>query len=261
MNQRGVTLLETMMSLILLGGAILLVITLFHRGLGFARRSNQAVQASVLAQSVGDEIRDWALDEENFLNGWATWTGGPKTYPEFPGLSVTVEATPLSVKIPSPCSGLEDRFTDRRLLEGCVVPFAVTVSWEDMGPQSVRLVGHVQEPRRELGGIRIRRRDSLGLTIPAYETMELEAALLDRNDRPIPGVTFSWHIRPITGNATVLDVPPRDGSRGFVQHKYYYNPVTGDWGAVHGVIRIEARATYFGREIVGTTPDITLESP
>jgi type II secretory pathway pseudopilin PulG len=260
MKIRGVSLIETLLSFALLGVSMFLIVTLFHRGMNFAARSHHSIQASQLADSVLDEMREWALDPDNFTSDWGAWTGAPRTYPDYPGFRVTVEAQPLGVELFSPCSGLESRFADPRSMEQSIVPVAVVVEWGANQNRQLRVVAQIREPEREVDVVQVTRLDSLGLTVARNGVMEFEAQLIDSAGDQIPGVTFQWYVRPISGNATVLDRPPRDGSRGFVINRYYYNPVTDSWDNEPGDLRVEARARYHGTEFVGRSSAVTMGS-
>jgi hypothetical protein len=258
LNRRGVTLLECIISLFLLGGAIFLVISLFHNGLRRQNQIQQEARAAELAQLVANEIREFASSPTNYLTGLSAYRGREQSYPNFQGFLVRTEVgSPAGLT--SPCSGLEGRFTHPRVLQQSTIPVKISVLWGANNTSSFSLHCQVREPKRAADSIRVSRIDSTGSPVPVNGILEFQAELLDTAGQPIPGVGFAWTVRPISGNATFIEPDSSDAQVGRFQHKYYFNPFTSDWENVPGDVRIEARARYWGEEFSGLSSVVVLQ--
>ena len=257
MSSRGVTLVETLLALLLLCGTIFMVVTLFHTALRRSKNVHHTIRAAELAELALSEIRAAAQDADLYSGGMTAYAGTDHTYPEFPGFRVRTEVGPPRT-LASPCSGLEGRFAAGRTLDDTVRTIAAKVVWGASDSQSLRVVSQLREPWRGAGEI-VLRRVGANTPVASDEIFEYQADLKDGSGRSIPGVSFLWSVRPLTGNAMVLPPLLRNGRTGRFQHRYYHNPTTLDWVSVPGQVRVEARARYMGREISQASPVVELQ--
>lgn len=257
-STRALTLVETVIATFLLGSALVLVVTLFHRSIRLANLNERVSRASLLARSVLAEIKAEAELPASYSSGLASWAGRVYSLPEYPDLQIKTSVGPAE-KLFSPCSGLANRFPNPHELEQVYLPVKIVVSWGAAQEQSIQLLDRIREPVRTLDTIRVTRVDSVGSPVPVDGIMEFRAEALDSGGNVIPGIGFAWSVEPITGNATMLERDSSDSGLSRFQHKYYFNPLTSTWENVPGGIKVRARAVYYGNYYFGESSEIQLQ--
>ena len=257
-KRRGVSLVETVLALSLLSGLIFMVVVIFHTSMRQANAIQQNARAAELAQSVLARLRAEASKPSVYATKLVGLNGTTGTDPDYPGFRYRT-AVDAPKRIASPCSGLEQRFTNPRYLDQLVIPVKVEVTWGAQDQFTLALLDHLREPKREVAGLRVTRTGTVSNPVPFNEVVTFEAELLDTSGAPISGVGFLWNVAPETGNATRIESSSSDPKVGKLQHKYYFNPLTSTWGSVPGIVRMEARARYWGQEFVGLSDPVVLQ--
>ena len=254
----GLSLIETVVATFLLGSAIVLIVTLFHRSLQLGAHNERVSRAVGVARSVLSEIKADAASVTSYSAGLPVWKNRSYSPPDNPDYSVQTRVGQLQPLF-SPCDGLANRFANPHIMEDVSLPVKVTVSWGPGRNNSISLVDRVREPRREIDRIRVSRVDTAGSPVGFSQIMEFRAEALDSAGQVIPGIGFAWNVEPITGNATLLERNTSDAAFCRIQHKYYFNPLTSTWESVPGLIKAKARAVYHGQLYIGESTEIDLQ--
>lgn len=255
---RGLSLLETMLSLSLLtAGALVLTLNLFHPALRAQAQARRAYVAAQWAESLMAELRAQAAEPSFFRGDWSAYAG-LRTHPDFPDLKATVEHN--RTLLDSPCSALEERFpSDPRRFQESLVCVKISARWGEQR-QPVVVVSQIAAPPVEPAELRLTRVAGDSDPVPPDGAVTFEAQLLDAEGNQIPGVMFDWYVLPLSGNATLAEDGPRAGRRATLNHRYYFDPVRGDWDHVPGVVRLKARTRYHGRIYQQESSDLVLGS-
>ena len=256
LRRRGSFLAETMVALFLLVGAIVLVTQLLNRSLSYGRRSEQRLQALMVADRTIAQIRAWGQTPANFRSSWAPWNGQIITDPLQPSYQVQITCDPTGRPLLSPCTGLEGGFgAMAKVLNRSIVPVRVQVAWGSGASDNVVLFSYVGAPRYGLAATPTVSVTQIAGSLPLAEsaTAQYQAQLADSTGTTLSDVTFQWEVIPLTGEATLLTgTDPRSGRTATVQSSYRLS--TGISGFVPGNIGIRSLARYCGQNVSNDGP-------
>jgi hypothetical protein len=272
----GLTLVETVVSLFIITGCLLIIIKMIFSGADVQRRAGFNEKAAMIGERHLGRLRTWASDPNNFYNAalWATVAPATKSadsdHPEF---TVTIQA----VKQPlySPCEQAEARFAspteERRVLKDSYYKVQVSVAWAPVADKNqltlVTLIGapdhpvhHVETTTSDAGPLA--RDEEANLTVKA----------LDANGNVIPDHFWSWSQQPATGVGSVGSFPALERSGATAKYKHFYRTATvsGSTQPVYGpagnvVLTVEGRspAIYDSastRWTTNSTANVTVEN-
>ena len=254
MQVRGLSLLETVVALFLLVAQVLVLLGSFQRGLRHQSRSLQNVRAQQTAHNQMAEIRAWARVAANFDSDWSTYAGLRHQQGD---LLIEVEAARQTLY--SPCASLESAYDTRAYrLPDSLVSVKVSAIWDPSDPRSrVVLVSSIGQPARAADPhLRITQTGGDSSPVPFDGIQDYKVEAFDAAGRPLTDLRYSWQVKPLTGNATVLPGGPRDGGTARVQHVYTH---LGHSLHVSGAIQVQCQARYHGRELSGSTGQVMLQ--
>lgn len=229
---------------------------LFDRGINYLGKTSQLSQAVLVAENQVAKLRAKAKDPANFPAGLASgWTADPAQ----PGFRCKIEADSTGIDTYTPTTIFETVYdpVDQRVIPGGIVPIRIRVAWGSN--QELSVVTYISEPARPIDPLTAVNVAGGAGSLAIDATGDYTATFRDANNQVIPGVTFSWSLESIDGNATVLRrTSPRSGETVTIQHKYAYNFRNDSWGHKPGTVKLRAAARYNGVEYVGYSNDIVL---
>lgn len=254
-RRSGLSLLETVIALFLLVAEVLVLLGAFHQGVRHQARTTMQAQAVGVVQRTMSEVRAWARVPANFDSNWAVYNGATR---QDAGFTVQIECAPAGLALASPCNSLENPWTSRaKVMRRSVVPVKVTATWDPSDSRAnVSVTSYIGEPPRAANPVLlITQTGGPSSPVPQNGVMAFKVDARDASGNALQDLQFRWYVKPFTGNASVLDGGPRDGTTAEVKHAYIYNGITLH---VAGTIQVECRTTYHGRELRGVTPPIML---
>lgn len=249
-RRRGLSLVETVFSMFLLAGIMLVIVNLFHASLRYQVRVENQGKMTMLATRTLNDARAFAQTPVNFASGLSYYNGRTWTEPDMPEFSIRTDTVTTGRTIYSPCETLEVPWTttgQARRLDHSVVPLRVTVTHAS---ESISLLGYIAEPVREPN-------TDLEISpltvpdVPAGGTFTLTVTARDTGGVPIEDLFYKWHVDSESGNATIVDTSPRDGRSVTIQHEYDGEPVPG-------TIRVNVYARYKGQYLSASLGPINL---
>ena len=172
------------------------------------RRNQHSLEATLLAQSTLNQARLWARDPQNYLGDWSAYNGSlPSPSPIY-----QISCRTRFQAVLSPARALEEQWTStplghRELPKG-VVQLEVRVAWSGKANESVRLVGQIGEPKRDITGYQFSVDGPQPPSIHLNEVATYSAVTVkDSQGRPLENLLFRW-----TVNSDYLTVQgPRHG--------------------------------------------------
>ena len=252
-SRRAVSLLEAVVALVILAGATLSSLTLFHLGLRRQSQSSQRILAVAVAERVLEEHRYNART----LSGYQALHSLGGSYaadPLEPGFEVATQADEQILH--SPCSAL-DEAADPRLLGSSSYCLHTVVRWNASDP-GIRMATLIAEPRQIVASIHF---SGVPASLAHDASADIFAQLLDSNGAVIPDVKFQFWVKPRTANATL--VRPRNGQQVRLINRLAPAPsldATHNPGPTYsnGECILQARARYFGQLITANSTPIQL---
>lgn len=248
----GLSLLETSVALVVLAGATLGSLALFHLGYQRQTQSSHRVLAVAVAERQLEELRLQASERPGFQR-LRNLDGSYR--PDATDSRFEVAMLAQEMTLHSPCSTL-DEVGDPRVLESSAFQIATVVRWSRARP-GIRLHTVLTEPRAPYERIRFAGDFS---PLAREGERELTAALLDQDGQPIPGVKFQFWIRPRSAPATLNRM--RDGRRARLIHRLENTPEEDSGTPApsysEGECIVTARARYFGQVIRQDSPPLDL---
>lgn len=240
----GLSLLETLIALFILLSAFTIILSLFLRSTDHQVNVQTKVFSVAFAETLLDDIKVWAADYDNFSGDWTSWSS--VTLPEYPGYEAKVEV--IKPRVPDPCTLLESDkpVADRTIMTESFRDITLVVFHEDV--EQLSLQTRLAEPAREIKEVKIESRSG-GTSLAPFAEAELEAMLLDTNDKVVSDVVFRWTVDSVTGNGSVSP-QASDSSIGIVKNAYI--GMDGLTRIVPGTCRVSASARYRGREYTGS---------
>lgn len=252
---RGSTLVETIVSLVLLSGCLLLVGALLQRSNRYQQKSESLLEAASFADKVMSDVRQWARDGSNYDSNWAYWQGRQVNEPDYPNLTAQVDIQNTGLKVLSP-----DKYTElayaapREILKGSVLvrvqagrdltsPVGRLVIWSLIAPPSPVSAGATIVV------------NSSGGPMVFNETRGFTATAIDGNGRQLPHCCFEWRVHNLSGEAS-----PGTQSRDGRSYSIVYDQTRDDddddltpevWAS--GTVSVEAEARIMGTLVTGSS--------
>lgn len=193
MTRRAFSLVEVIISIFLLGGVAMGVLSMTQTAFVAQRRSENLLQAGLLAQQTMNEVRAWAEDPDHFLGDWSSQNGrqfNSGTY------QVTITCRPEGRRLDSPCQSLEAQWEGTpqgtRSMPRAVVPLEVRVAWSPLEKDSLKLTSLIGEPQRDLTGARVVVSDPNPSAIANGDGCLYSAEVFDAAGRPFQNLLFGW---------------------------------------------------------------------
>jgi len=265
--RRGLSILEAVIALVVLSGATLSVVALFHTGLRRQAHSDDRLQAIAIAQRHLEDLRVRARQTDGF-EALAALVGVYHPDEIQPQFEVARQARWATVV--SPCTGFYENLPEDRWreLEQTARWVDVVVRWS--GPGSlVRLTGYIIEPLRVLADppkVKVFPLQDIPAFLPPDGRVQLQATLVDRRNLPVEGARFNFWVKPKKAAATLVKL--RNGVRVDVINRVAPPSFDGDdkarpAGQAYdaGTTVITARGRYYGIDVQGYSPDIELQAP
>jgi type II secretory pathway pseudopilin PulG len=245
----GISLLEVLISLFVLLSAFVIVLSLFMRSAQYQVQVESKVMSVAFAETLLDDIRDWASDYDNYSSDWSAWSNA--TLPEYPACSASVVVVTPSVA--NACSQLEQG-------KPAAEQLAMADSFRDLtmvvrydGAEQFRTTLRLAEPARRVAEVKV---EAATASLLQNQTTDLQASLLDSASRPIKDVTFRWTVEPLGGNGTATAFSP-DTARATLRHVFVGQDGVSRF--VPGPCRARAVARYRGREYEGYSSSVVLQ--
>ncbi|MEW6282841.1 MAG: hypothetical protein AB1758_29790 [Candidatus Eremiobacterota bacterium] len=252
----GLSLTETVISLVLLIAAFFIVVRLFHTGLRYLGQVERHANAVLLAERTMEDLRAWAEQGRNF-DDWTPYASTAVPVTDMNGYRIQVRSS--AEALASPASGFEDLqpAPDRRMLQSSCRRVEVTVLW-DSDRKSLRLVSLVSEPVRgwrAVTPIEVRPSGPLPNPLARDAPVTFTAHGFDSDGREIPDLFFKWYLAPSPGNGTLTQ--SRDG-RSATFTNVVVVPLRPPIYTGQSVV-IQARALYRGQERLGSSAPVNLQ--
>lgn len=265
MRRRALTLLETVFATFLLLWAILIVVRLFHSGIGYTSRSVEQETAVFLGEQHLERMRAWSesmsgnVYNYDQLTSLAIYNGS--TIPsDLPGFSITTRV--VARELYSGCSQMElSRPDDRRVLRDSACTVQVDVKWAADSRQ-LRLCTLLARPALTFpvpapspvlpGGVTLS--GPPDNPVPHLGSTTLQAGALDRNGTPIRDLFYDWELVPISGAATLEQTRAGDSVRLF---NWIYLP-DGTRASTGGDVTVRVTARYHGQTVYQESEPIHL---
>ncbi|MFN8606304.1 MAG: hypothetical protein U0931_02145 [Vulcanimicrobiota bacterium] len=255
-SRRGSSLVETIIALVLLTGALLLVTALMNRSNRYQQRSESLLDAAALADKVMADVRAWARDGSNYDGSWSAWNGVTKTDPDYPGLEALVDIKPVNQKIFSPNNPSELVFgaAAREMRQGSVTvriqagrdvssPVGRVVIWTIIAPPSP-----VSTPAKPC---KVVVTSPVGGPMAVGETRGFTAQAFDGEGRALPPCCFEWRVISGSGMAHGGS-PTRDGRSYSISHTENRDLDPSGSEPASGGVSVEADARIMGKIVTGS---------
>ncbi len=265
--RRGLSILEAVIAIVVLSGATLSVVALFHTGLRRQAHSDDRLQAIAIAQRHLEDMRVRSRETAGY-EALAALDGQYRPDDIQPQFEVARKARWATVV--SPCTGFYEYLPDNkwRELEETARWVDVVVRWAGPGSQ-VRLTGYIIEPLRVLDDppkVKVFALQALPPAVPPDGKVELQATLVDKRGMSVEGARFRFWVKPKKAAATLSSY--RNGVRVDVINRVATPAFAGDSQAKPagqsydaGTTQITARGRYYGIDVEGYSPDIELGAP
>ena len=252
-NRRALNLLETTLAVFLLAAQIVIFVGAMARFRQTQKLAHRRQVAALLGEEKLDEIRAWARQPVNFASNWSPYQG-QVSQPQ-PGYRLEVACQPAGQPLYSPCLGLESPYAaNAKVLRHSLVPVRVTVAYATTQLQLNTLIGEPVRP----GPYRLELDQAPVFTQPVVPNGDFgfAARAVDGNGQPIEDLQLGWVVKPVTGNASLLEGGNRSQHQIVARHRYlrYGVPVH-----ISGRVQLQCRAHYHGQAIVADTPDVVLQ--
>ena len=271
----AVTLMEAVIASFLLLSAFLVVVNLFHSGLGHMSRTENQQLAATLAERELERMRVWSETlngaQYNYTSpGLATtYDGKSAVPPDFPGFSVATRV--IAMGLYSSCTALElaipsiPPLVQPRRLPGQASKVVVTVSWSS-GQKSLKLVSLFSEP-----ALKFNNPNPISITPAGPATLahdgfvDFSASAADTNGQVIDGLLYSWAMVPNdTNEGAGTLTQARDGRTARLTNKIYGPPFnsSNNYQGIPcytgGQCLLQVSARYHGQVVCANTPWVTL---
>jgi type II secretory pathway pseudopilin PulG len=247
---RGLSLLETLLSLFVLLSTFVIVLSLLFRSSDYLVNVERKVVAVTFAETVLEDIKAWAKDYSNYSGDWSAWND--TTLAEYPGYRAQVTA--VTPTVANPCGQLElgKPAAEQTLMLDSYRDLTLTVRFD--GSTQLTLQTRLAEPARPIKEVSVSAVTGGG-SIGRGSQAAYRAILLDSANLEISDVSFRWSVEPITGNGTAITQEP-DTALADLKNAYIGNDGVSRF--VPGTCRLRAVARYRGIEYVGLSPEVVL---
>jgi hypothetical protein len=253
------------MAIFLLLWAILIVVRLFHTGIGYGSRSMDQESAVFLAEQHLERMHAWSeslngnVYNYDQLTSLAVYNGA--TLPaDLPGFTITTQV--MARQLYSGCSQIElSRSGDRRVLDDSACAVQVDVKWAN-NTRRLRLCTLLARPPLTFPVPAAAPTLPTGVVItgpsanpvPHLGSTDLQAGAVDRNGAPIRGLIYDWEVIPISGSGTLEQT--RTGDRATL-YNWIYLP-DGSRASTGGDLTVRLTARYHGQTVYQETGTIHL---
>ncbi|MBX3170726.1 MAG: hypothetical protein KF760_25195 [Candidatus Eremiobacteraeota bacterium] len=259
------SLLESVFATFLLLWAIMIVVRLFHTGIGYTSRSLEQETAIFLAEQQLERMRAWSeslngnVYNYDQLASLAIYNGTPVAA-EQPGFTLTTRV--MARELYSGCSQIElSRPSDRRVLRNSACTVQVEVKWAG-GTRQLRLCtlfarpaltfpSPAPSPHLPTGVIITGPADN---PVPHLGSTTLQAGAIDRNGAPLEDLLYEWELVPISGAGTLEQSRSGQSARLF---NWVYLP-DGTRTSTGGEVSVRVTARYHGQTVYQETGPIRL---
>jgi Tfp pilus assembly protein PilV len=275
-KRHGYSLLEAVVSLFLLLMCFLVVINLFHTGLGYGNRVQNQQLATTLAEGQLEAIRAWSGQLNgtvyNFDNPGLAIYNTSTTDSQLGDFNITTTVTPTTLY--SSCSQLElgvvpsAPYVQPRTIRQGAQKVQVTVSW-DQGSRQLSLVTLMARPILyfQAPPLAINVTTTGPTTLGHAASANFTAIGYDSNNTPIADLFFVWDVYAVNATATLTQA--RDGSIATLTNQIYIPPFSatqtppflGVPAPVSGNLFVRATARYHGQTLSANSTLMTLTSP
>lgn len=252
-HRSALSLVETVLAVFLLAAQILLLSGLLSQFNRSQREVRQRNQAALLAEQKLDEIRAWARLGSNFAGTWSAYQG---QLSEADGFKLEVRVNPAGQSLYSPCLGLEvPHGTRAKILRRSTIPVRVSVSWGGRDSLVVNtLIGEPAHPGPYT--LSCTPDPVFAQPVPANGPFGFAVELKDGVGQPIGDVMFSWRVKPLTGNASLVDGPDRSQRQVRARHAYLRY---GTEVQISGQVQLEGRTVYHGQLLIVPSDQVVLQ--
>ena len=230
MKRRGLSLAETIMAIFLFVGGGLVCFELALSACRDGARVQEVTQATIVAESVLDGIRNWAYFPDNYLTNWNIYDDKDIPWDNPPGYQVHTFLAPTQRNPVSPCSAILTGYSPREITDSSRV-VRVRIRWRNGAPSdTLSMTATINEPPRNVRAINpvvLTRLPPLVDPVVVNTTTRYKAELFDTAGRPIQGLAWDWRIISNwdtgTGGMGSLEELPSDGMQSQVDllHHYY----------------------------------------
>lgn len=214
---RGLSLLETIISLFLMVAATLIVTQLFHTSLRHGNVTERRLLGAFLCDGKIEEIRAWASDPDNYEGTWAPYDNVTTTDPEYTDYQITTTLSNPSRL--SPATDLESIHPvgDRKEVNESLRGVTVTCVWGTRPVDRLEVSTLVSAPPREWHATNPLEITQTSSVSPWSRdlTNSFRVRGFDENGREIQDITFHWDVVAMDGNATVAS-SSRDGREAVI---------------------------------------------
>ncbi len=261
----ALTLIESIIASFLLLWAILIVIRLFHSGMGYTSRSLEQETAVFLAEQHLERMRAWSetlngnVYNYDQLSSLAVYNGTP-VEAELPGFTLTTRV--VAEQLYSGCSQLElSRPVDRRVLRDSACKVQVEVGWSG-NTRQLRLCTLFARPALTFPSPAASPAPPTGVLltgpvdnpVPHLGSTTVQAGAIDRNAAPLEDLFYEWEVVPISGAATLE--PSRSGRTATI-YNWIYLP-DGSRASTGGDVTVRVTARYHGQTVTQESEAIHL---
>lgn len=252
-HRSALSLVETVLAVFLLAAQILLLAGLLSQFNRSQRDVRQRSQAALLAEQKLDEIRSWARLGSHFAGDWSTYQG---QLTEISGFHLEVRVNPAGQPLYSPCLGLEAPHGARaKVLSRSIVPVRVSVSWGGREPLVLNtLIGEPPHPKPYT--LSCTPDPAFAQPVPPNGAFGYTVELKDAIGQPVGDVMFSWRVKPLTGNASLVDSPDRSQRQVRARHAYLRY---GTEVQISGQVQLEGRTVYHGELLIFPSDQVVLQ--
>jgi Tfp pilus assembly protein PilV len=249
---RGLTLVETLISLFILLSAFVVVVSLFHRSLQYSSSIESKNLAAAFADTVLDDMREWSRNPAQFTGSWSSWNAvTDSAYPDF-----QASAAVTDYALYGTCAGLESVYpaADRHVLQSSCKRVQLTISKDS----KVMLVVHtlIAEPARLPVTVEVTALTPVPSPLLRGAGVRYQAVAKDASGNVIPDIPFQWNILAVQGNASVT-TPSRDGRQATLTNVYRLRNGTAHYTG--GECCIQAIATVRGLTYAANSTWVNLQ--
>jgi Tfp pilus assembly protein PilV len=255
---RGLTLVEVVIAIFIITGAMLTLMSLLDSGLTKSSTVEKRMTASDVAERRIAAIRSWAQNSTSWDSGAGFPSGNDSTYPVYLITQAMInDTTTPPFNISSPCT---TQGGSTRVLTRSYCKLQVNVTYPPYGSGDIlSLTTLIDDPPRSWRAsnpIVITPSGSAPSTVPPNTPFTFTATGYDSNNAPIPDLFFKFYVLPGTGDGSVSN----GGDGQSCSFSSNYTTLTGAvidggksyTGSATSTCTLQARAVYMGVEKWGT---------
>lgn len=251
-RRAGVSLVESIVAIYLLTGAILTVFLLFDHGLRISGETSKQSKLVLVAQRRLEEIRAWAATlsggaATNFNNIASLAAAGPDL--KDPDVTVNVQAA--IVTIFNPDTNSESAWgAGAKTMVHSVAKVQVKTSFG--GPENVTLVTLIREPAMTWRSGSPMTLASSAQTVASLASFSNTAQGFSSSGALINDLGVRWHVNPIDSSGDIKPGHQDD----VVYTNRFFNSWTNGYASQPGTLKLQAESRY-GGVLQNVTCDVT----